>query len=133
MKNIKGKNSIAIVIAMFIIISTNLVCKAQVSNFAKAYVDSNTYSYVTSATASSYSTTARVMVTNIFKADGSNSNYKQVYCKVNSGIPVLVTIGSYYKLGVPSSNRGAGKAISLYAMGHDPSLDCRVTGIFDAN
>lgn len=57
MKNTKGKNSIA----MFIIISTNLVCKAQVSNFGKAYVDSNTYSYVTSATASSYATTAKVI------------------------------------------------------------------------
>lgn len=133
MKNTKGKNSISIVIAIFVIISTNLVCKAQVSNFGKAYVDSNTYSYVTSATASSYATTAKVIVTNIFKADGSNSNYKQVYCKVSSGIPILVSIGSYYNLAVPSSNRGVGKSISLYAMGHDPSLDCRITGIFNAN
>lgn len=127
----KMKDALAILAAVVAVIGTHIVCEASDTSFSNAYVDSNTYSYVTSATALQYSSTADVLVTNILKADGSASNYKQVYCKATgSGTPVLVTKGSYYTLTVPISNRGEGKSIGLYAMGNNPSLDCRISGIW---
>lgn len=127
----KLKNVLAVFAAGMLVMATHLVCEAKDASFSNAYVDSNTYSYVTSATALQYSSTADVLVTNILKADGSASNYKQVYCKATgSGTPVLVTKGTYYTLTVPISNRGEGKSIGLYAMGNNPSLDCRISGIW---
>ena len=98
--------------------------------FTKAFVDSNSYTYITSNTMTMYKEYADVKVTNIYKADGSASDYKYVWVKATpDGDPVKVKLGdSWTQISIPSANRFAGMNVSMHAKGNDPSLDCKITG-----
>lgn len=111
-------------------------CFAGEYNFANTmkFVDSNSYTYIGKATKDSNTNYGEVKILNIYKADGSSSGYQQVYARATTiGIVRLVTKGSWYNLTLPSSYRTAGSKVGLYCMGHDPSLDCKITGYWNVH
>ena len=123
------KSAVSILIVALLLAISTFVASATEVTFSKAYVDSNQYRSVTSAKKETTTTCADVKITDIYKADGSSSNYKKVYAKATyTGESVLVTKGSYYELTIPASYRSAGNTVYLYAMGHNPSLDCKISG-----
>lgn len=97
--------------------------------FTQAYVDSNQYSFITSGYKERDTKTIDVYISAIYKYDYSNSNYWRVYARATgSGTRTLVFKGEHNDVDLPEKSRKAGSYIALYLMGHDPSLDCRVTG-----
>lgn len=123
------KSALSIAITVLLLVSCTFVASATEAIFTKRSVDSNSYSYITTAKKETTSTTASVQVTNIYKADGSSSWYTTVYAKATStGTPLSVVKGKYYDLTIPSSNRSAGSWVPLYSMGNVPWLDCQISG-----
>lgn len=63
-----------------------------------------------------------------------DSNYKQIYVKGTSlGTGVLVTKGSWVEVPIPSGSSIKGNNILLYGKGHNPSLDCYVSGYWNVH
>ena len=121
-------------ITCLIMVGTTVGTNAAETQFWKKFVDSNEYTYVCTAQQYTYSDKAAVKITEIYKADGSSSNYKQVYCKsMLIGEYKLVDKGSWEDLKIPDSVKGAGKNNDLYVMGHDPSLDCKISGYWNVH
>lgn len=124
-----SKSAISIVLTLVLLISCTLVASATESVFTKRPVDSNSYSYITSAKKETTTTTATVRITNIYKADGSSSWYSTVWVKPTStGTGVSVTKGAYCDVTIPSQFRTAGSWVNLYAQGNIPWLDCQISG-----
>lgn len=130
----KLENIIIGAVVGFMIIATTVATNAAETQFSAKFVDSNQYTYVCTAQQYSYSDDAALKITQIYKADGSASNYKRVYCKsLLIGSAVLVEKGTWYDIPIPESLKGAGKNNDLYAMGHDPSLDCKISGYWNVH
>ena len=97
--------------------------------FSSKLVDSNDWTYITSGKKETKTSTADLKITALYKDDGSASNYWRIYAKAtSSGTKTYVEKGSYYALAIPSSYQAAGCYVSLYLMGHTPSLDCKASG-----
>ncbi|MBD5553788.1 MAG: hypothetical protein HDQ95_00155 [Roseburia sp.] len=113
-----------------------VVYDGAIAMFSKEYVDSNEWTYICYSIRSSRTTDLEVKISKIYKADGSDSNYKKVkvYCSgggydFSTKIAQLNTTVSYE---VPVGYGASGTTYKLYAMGNDPSLDCQITGSFMA-
>jgi len=100
--------------------------------FNKVDVDSNTYSYITSNTMTQSKTYAEVKITTILDANGSSSDYKYVWVKATSnGVAKKVEVGDHWtQISIPSANQFAGMNLAMYAMGNNPKLDCKISGIW---
>lgn len=97
--------------------------------FTKAFVDSNQYTLVTGGYKETRSKTAEIYITEIYKADGSDSTYSRVYVRATgNGSKILVYKGEHTDITLPSDYWEANRYVALYMMGRDPSLDCRVSG-----
>lgn len=124
------KSALSIFLVVLIMASAVVVANAaNTAMFTKAFVDSNQYTYVTSATKVYNTTYADVTVSQIFKDDGSNSAYSYVWCtssKYLEGRRVTKTVPM--SLPVPEAAQTAGSTVILYAKGNNPSLDCRISG-----
>ncbi len=110
------------------------VCYAKTTYFGNMFVDSNEYTWVASETKDTATKTARVYLTDIFKPGGEASNYTKVYAKAESGPETLVKKGTWVELPFSESQIMyylAGANISIYCKGHNPSLDCEVSGNWD--
>ena len=121
-------------ITCLVMVGTVVGTNAAETQFTAKFVDSNQYTYVCTAQQYTYSDYAAVEITQIFKADGSLSNYKKVYCKsMPVGTAVLVEKGTWSNIPIHSSVKGVGKSNDLYAMGNDPSLDCKISGYWNVH
>ena len=119
----KQSKVLSVVLTVALAISMTSVCFAEAKTFTKVNVDSNSYS----------SETATVNITDIYKANGDPSNYRRVNAKATStGTPENIEKGSDYELDIPSSYQGKGSMVTLYCMGNDPALDCKISGRFNA-
>lgn len=97
--------------------------------FSSKRVDSNEWTYVTGGKKETTTSSADLKITALYKADGSASDYWRIYAKAtSSGTKTYVEKGSYYTIPIPSSFQAAGSNVSLYLMGHSPSLDCKASG-----
>lgn len=123
--------SLALVTAL---ISSSTVFAAS-SAFNNKKVDSNELTFITSCTKKTEYNEVYVKITQIYKADGSKSDYKKVKAKFTSGGSVCTTSSSY------TANKGSectatlkdayrkkGKTTTFYSMGNNPSLDCKIDG-----
>ena len=130
----KLKKIITGAITCLIMIGTVVGTNVAETQFSAKYVDSNEFTYVCRAQQYSYSDYAALKITQIYKADGSTSNYKRVHCKsMLVDEVVLVEKGTWMDIPIHSSVKGAGKNNDLYAMGHDPSLDCKISGYWNVH
>lgn len=121
-----------IVLAMILSMAT--VAFAAEASFSKKAVDSNEWCYITSAKKGTTSDYASLYISNLYKADGSASGYSQVYAKATyNGTSTIATKGYTVQVSIPSGYRAAGNSVSLYLMGHDPSLDCQASGTWNVN
>lgn len=130
----KSKKMIVAVLSLAMILGTQWLVSAGTVTFNKKYVDSNTYSIVATATKDTYYGYGEVLITNIYKANGAPSDYKQVYCKVYpNGETKLITIAekTFVDIQIPVSAITPGSNVSLLAMGHNPALDCMVSGYWN--
>lgn len=118
------------ILSVFLLIAAMItIVSATEVSFAKRYVDSNEWRYVTTAKKETETTTASILITAIYKADGSPSNYWRLYAKATNGGPSrYIEKNVWYSISIPDTYQKAGKYVSLYLMGHDPSLDCQVSG-----
>ena len=110
------------------------VCHAKTTYFDHMFVDSNEYTWVASEVKDAVSTSARVYITDIFKPGGETSDYSKVYAKETSGPETLAKKGMWVE--IPFSTSGilgifGGARISIYCKGHNPALDCEVSGNWD--
>lgn len=124
------KSALSIFLVVLIMASAVMVANAANSVvFTKRPVDSNSYTYITSATKTTKYNPAVVHITNIFKADGSNSAYSCVWTKATvNGVVQQAVAGTYQELGIPEAYRYEGANIALYAQGNIPWLDCQISG-----
>lgn len=122
----------ALVLGLTLMLSS--VCFAEGVTFEKVLVDSNSFNPI--ATARKYQTTsiAFFALGNIYKADGSDSNYQQIKVRVmNKGKTYTVEKGHSYNLDIPEGYQEAGWDVTVYGMGNNPELDCRVSGRWDVH
>lgn len=107
--------SFGLVLALMVALSS--VCFAEEFNFSnlKKSVDSNSWSYIGSATKDSATENGELKITKMYDADGNETSlYSQVYAKAtSSGTSTLVTSGSWYDVPIPSSFQAASKSVSL--------------------
>ncbi len=128
------KRLISIVSAFLMIAAMITIISATEVTFTKKYVDSNQFTYVTQAVKQTNSDTAAVKITNMYKEDGSDSNYWRFYVRPTlTGGQYLIQKDKWYDLRIPATMQNAGTTVQLYAMGHDPSLDCRVSGYWNVH
>lgn len=125
--------SFGLVLALMVALSS--VCFAEEFNFSnlKKSVDSNSWSYIGSATKDSATENGELKITKMYDADGNETSlYSQVYAKAtSSGTSTLVTSGSWYDVPIPSSFQAASKSVSLYCKGHIPWIDCKISGYWN--
>ena len=122
-------------------ICTMLLCGtvafASEISFTKKAVPKNKYVLVTYTDKSTTSKTAAVLITNLYKEDGSASTYQKL--KVQLGADgmeagaVTVTKGKTYDITLKSAYQAKGKYIHLFAMGNDPTLNCLASGYLNAH
>ena len=122
-------------------ITGSIGADAVATGFKYAYVDSNQYTKVTSYTKVSEKKAIGVMLNNIYKADGSSSDYKKIKAKFRSGgcnvldnkneVTICKNENNVYLL--KSKYRCPGVSITFSAMGNNPALDCQISGIFDVD
>lgn len=132
----KIKNRIlSLSLVLILAFSLTTVCFAAGYDFynLKKPVDSNSWSYIGSATKASTTANGELTITKIYDADGNESSmYTQVYAKATAdGTSTLVRKGSAYYVPIPSAYQSAGKSVSLYCMGHIPWIDCMISGYWD--
>lgn len=132
--NLKNRKIICLLL-MVSLISSSFTCFASVSNFRKVLVDSNSYNEVTAATKSLGGVTTGVLELDaIYKADGSASNYSRVYAKTSfSASGVVAVKGRSTTLTIYPGMLENGDRVTLLMKGYNSSLDCRVSGYWDAN
>ena len=134
----KMKNSSKVVVS-FLLVAMLLMTMvtsayAGTSSFLKKYVDSNTWSYITATANSSGSSTGTILISNLYKADGSNSNYTTVFAKPTSeGTSIGASKGRDCNLDIPAAYRAKNTSVALYAMGNWPWLDCQMSGHWTVN
>ena len=122
----------ALVLGLTLMLSS--VCFAEGVTFEKVLVDSN--SFTTIAIARKYQTTptAYFYLGNIYRANGTDSNYKKIKVRVMDGDKIYtVEKGHFYNLDIPKDYQAAGWDVAVYGMGNDPALDCRVSGRWDVH
>lgn len=106
------------------------------NSFIKAKVDSNEWTPVRGATTESASESCKLELTNIYKSDGSDSNYKVIRGRVQCGSTrASVSKNIKIKKGCNSIDllekyQVKGKTLLFYGMGNDPSRDCQISGTF---
>ena len=130
----KKKLSFVPVLAVAFALLMSSISFAKEVSFTKKFVDSNSYTFITSAVKDTYSETADIKISNIYKADGSSSNYNIVWIKVSGvdeGVPI--TKGYWYTMDLPPLYKDAGDSIILYAKGNNARLDCMISGILDVH
>lgn len=111
--------SFGLVLALMVALSS--VCFAEEFDFSnlKKSVDSNSWSYIGSATKDSATENGELKITKMYDADGNETSlYSQVYAKAtSSGTSTLVTSGSWYDVPIPSSFRQLAKVLACTARG----------------
>lgn len=119
-----------ILVATLVVVSSIPMVHAGLTHFDNKLVDSNSWTSIAETKKlTSSSTSGTILVGNIYKADGSSSNYNNIFAKATSvGQYRGVSKGQDYSLTIPASSRAAGTRIELWAMGNWPWLDCRVSG-----
>ncbi len=130
----KFMSKIASVALVGIMISTTTVFAAQ-SAFNSKFVDSNEWTYVTDCVKATDYSEVYVRITNIYKGDGSSSDYKKIVAQFKHGVDICTTSNSYVAnkgtdcvAQLKQVYRAKGKLITFVAMGNDPALDCRIDG-----
>lgn len=120
-----------------VMVALSSVCFAEEFDFSnlKKSVDSNSWSYIGSATKDSATENGELKITKMYDADGNETSlYSQVYAKAtSSGTSTLVTSGSWYDVPIPSSFQAASKSVSLYCKGHIPWIDCKISGYWNVH
>lgn len=134
----KMKNSSKAVVSFLLVamLLMTMVTSAYAGSsvFRNAYVDSNSWSYITKTANSSGSSTGTILISNLYKADGSASNYTTVFAKATSGGTYIgVSKGRDCSLDIPAACRVKNAIVELYAMGNWPWLDCQMTGHWTVN
>lgn len=112
-----------------------------IAQIVRSHVDSNTYTTIASPTKASDASTCSLRVTNLYKSDGTGSNYKKIKAKFYVGSTICTTsteytsadLGKYLTPTLKEQYRKKGTTLTFKAMGNDPSLDCQMTGFFTAN
>ena len=99
------------------------------SSFTSRSVDSNEWTPIVSCTKQTTTSSADLKITALYQADGSTSNYWRIYAKATAiGSKTYVEKGSFYSIAIPDNYRAAGTSVTLFLMGHTPSLDCKASG-----
>ena len=124
------KDIVVTTLCLLIIIGTVSVEASNYTTFVftKKDVDSNTYTSIKSTTKLYDSNISTVKITNIYKANGSASNYKYVWVKVSGGTGTKVQKGSWYDLPVSGEYAKKWRIVTLSAKGNNAALDCQVSG-----
>ena len=131
MKRLKLRVSAICIICLSIIMTS--ICFANELSFNRKFVDSNQYTTIGSATKSANGTYGEIKVQTIYNANLVDSGYQQVYAKVLNGSAVLITRGSWYTVPIPSAYQHAGSNVLLKCKGHNPALDCYITGYWNVH
>lgn len=130
----KRKKIIVSIFVLVMLFAITITANAAEMLFTSKYVDSNTYSEISTSTKQNSGSYGTVQITNIYKADGSSSDYQCVYCKATkNGEVKLVYKGNWVDLKLPGDYQMPGRGVTLFAMGHNPKLDCRISGYWSAH
>lgn len=120
-----------------ILFTVSISVNAAESYVQQKFIDSNTWTSITTANKSSYGNLVEVKITAMFKADGTASNYSRLNVRLGStgqqSPKQVVYKGYWHSFSLGSNYVYTGTAINFYGMGYDPALDCRITGYFNAH
>lgn len=132
------KKKIIGVLAMSLMLTSSISSFAASSTVSKAFVDSNTWTSVTSATKSSTTDKASVLISTIYDSNKSAAdNYKQVRLQIgstgNQAPEITATKGTTKDFNLVAEAKAKGTVLKFYGMGNDPALDCYIDATFNAN
>ena len=115
-------------------------CMAKSVSYSSKFVDSNEYTFITSATKETTSDVATVNVSTMYKSSNGKkgevaTNYKYLYVQLGSSggqaASQKVTKGKSKDFNLVTKYKAKGTTLSMYAMGNDPELDCYIDGNFN--
>ena len=107
--------------------AVSVLCAGAV--FSNRFVYGGSFGYVASGTKELETSTAAVYISQIYKADGSSSDYWRLYAKATSGgTSTKITKGKSCDIEIPGMYQKAGSYVALYLKGHDSNLNCIVDG-----
>lgn len=139
----KIRRIVTVFLMMAVMMLYGVVSLAGTTIFHRKYIDSNTWTFVTSGYTDMQTNCVGVGLDQILCTDGSYTNYKKVQAQIRlevaEGEVVLVTTrlngsqvagvhaGNDIELGrdIPRSNY-----LNFYAMGNDARYDCLISGAY---
>lgn len=131
----------SMVIMMLLLGNTFSVFAATVS-FDKAYVEGESYSYVTRKDKTSSNAYVEITVNKMFTTNNAEASYKKskaqlrgwngkeyVCCVDSADYGKTVTKGTAARFHLLKDYRKSGKTVKYYAKGNNPSVDCKISGV----
>ena len=133
MATTKRSNKIIAAVAFALIVCTLLCMNVFAKLYGPIYVYGDRYTVVASGTADNTGSYLSVTVNNIYKADGSNSNYSTVKAdvlnssgsQISSNTNVALSLGTATNISLIQSYN-SGTSMRLRMKGNMSSLDCQV-------
>ena len=141
MKEILKKRLVTIGVLGILIVLNVISVSATYKSFSKEFVYGNKYTMVTRADKDSSHEYVKLLVSAMYKDDGSTSSYQRskaalkgwngesyVRCTIKSDYPQTVVKGVKAKFKLLNAYKKAGKTVKYYAKGNDPDKDCKISG-----
>ena len=114
---------------------------AAYSDFSKAYVNGNQYTYITRKDKETSNKYVKVLVDTMYKTDNKKAPYKKskvqlrgwngtsyVRCTISDDYGKTVKKGTEEKFQLLKDYQKIGKTVKYYAKGNNPDVDCKITG-----
>lgn len=140
MMSMKRRLITGFVVMMLVVCSVPEVFAASVG-FTKAYVEGNSYTYITRKDKTTKNGYVELLVKTMYTTDNKAASYKKSkaqlrgwngksYVRATSTADYgkTVTKGKESTFELLKDYRKAGKTVKYYAKGNDPNKDCKITG-----
>lgn len=118
---------------LMMLLITSVSSEAAIVSFTKVHVDSNSFNIAVGGTkAIGGDDEGKLYISNIYKSDGSASNYSAVYAKTTYSAPqTLVSKGVNTTLKIYPGMLEEGDYVPVYMKGRNSALDCKVSGTWN--
>lgn len=131
-----GLSVVGLLVSTDVMAASGAVSKA----FSKVYIKGESYTTIAKITKKQNYEFAYVTIEDIYKADGSTSNYTMIQGKVHyksgddwkiCGSETRIVKGTQAVFTIPKAGRGADTTLRFRAKGNNPLLNCKISGHFD--
>lgn len=140
MNKMKKRLTTSLLVAMLVICNATNVFAAY-DDFKKAYVNGNSYSYVTRVDKETSNKYVKIIVDTMYTTNNKKATYKKskaqlrgwngqnyVRCTIADDYGKTVVKGEEAKFQLLKDYQKIGKTVKYYAKGNNPDIDCKISG-----